>query len=66
MHFTVSKTAVLGLMFACEWPSKSVIRLPLKTCVHKSNALLDTATRRAKAVGSASSLRTVCKQRQGD
>lgn len=66
MHFTVSKTAVLGLMVACEWPSKSIIRLPLKTCAHKSNVLLDTAIRRAKAVGSACSLRTLCEQKQGD
>ena len=66
MHFTVPRTAVLGLMVACEGPSKSVIRLPLKTCVHTSNALLDTATRRGKAVGSAFSLRTLCEQRRGN
>ena len=60
MHFTVSKTAVLRLMVACEWPSKSVIRLPLKTCVHKVNAFLNTAVRRAKTVGSACGLRRLC------
>jgi len=51
MRFTASKTAVLRWMVACEWPSKSVVRLPLKTCLHTPNALLGTATRCAKAVG---------------